>query len=106
MEGEQQAFEALAQGKGGLSAALKLDEGCPYTLGYEMNVGDQIGVQWRGMVLSTWIDEATISCEDGHPPEIELAVGEAKARRSALQQLNDNQKHISAVTKRLKTLIG
>ena len=90
VEGEQQAFEALAKGKGGLSAAFKIADGCPYSLGYEVNV----------------IDEATITCEDGHPPEVELAVGEAKARRSALQQLNDNQKHISSVTKRLKTLIG
>ncbi len=106
VEGEQQAFEALAKGKGGLSAAFKIADGCPYSLGYEVNVGDQIGVEWREMVLSTWIDEATITCEDGHPPEVELAVGEAKARRSALQQLNDNQKHISSVTKRLKTLIG
>ena len=106
VEGEQQAFEALAKGKGELSAAFKIANECPYSLGYEVNVGDQIGVEWREMVLSTWIDEATITCEDGHPPEVELAVGEAKARRSALQQLNDNQKHISSVTKRLKTLIG
>lgn len=106
IEGQQQAYEALAKGKGNLSASFKLADNCPYQLGYEVNVGDQIGIQWRNMNLSTWIDEATISHTPGTPPKTELAVGEAQPRQSALQQLNENQKHISATTKRLKTLIG
>ncbi|QQU97775.1 hypothetical protein [Corynebacterium amycolatum] len=107
VEGEQQAYEALAKGRGTMSAAFKLSDDCPYQLGYHVHVGDQIGCEWRGMVLSTWVDEATISHEgEGTPVKTELALGDAKSRRSALQQLNENQKHIASVTKRLKTIIG